>query len=325
MTEKSGSNRHFDVDDGPEKMSSSRRVLSVVLEFSSLSVATVLLLATFVVNTLSTLSNAEDLGFKNGTGNISDLYPTQITPAGWTFSIWGVIYVWQSLWIIYAWSFAFRPMQTHTVPWTTFLSYAFSSVGNITWIYVWGNEYPQVAFPFIVLVAISLYVAVGFAAVHLYRVSSKLRSQQGSFAFLRRIEPLVAQVLVVNGIGIYATWLTLATLINFGIVLQYFADLGAATTGTLMLSVLTVEVLAYFALENTILDRYARYVFIVYPVLIYSIAGILSNQWDIDERQNPIFALVLEVLVCVLFIARIVLWVLFYFFRPLPNSRQEKA
>lgn len=323
MTEQSGSNRLFDADYGAEKMSSSRRVLSAVLEFSSLSVATVLLLATFVVNILSGVSNAQDLGFKNGTGNISDLYPTQITPAGWTFSIWGVIYAWQCLWIIYAWSFAFRPMQTHTIPWTTFLFYAFSSVCNITWIYVWGNEYPQVAFPFIFLLALSLYVAVGFAAVHLYRVSPKLRAQQGSF--LRRMEPLIAQVLVVNGIGIYATWLTLATLVNFGIVLQYFADLGAATTGTLMLSILTVEVLAYFALENTILDRYARYVFIVYPVLMYSIAGILSKQWGIDERQNPIFALVLEVLVCLLFIARIVLWVLFYFFRPLPNSRQEKA
>lgn len=322
MAEQSGSNRLVAADDGPGKSSSSRRILSVVLEFSSLSVATVLLLAVFVVNTLSALSNASDLGFKNGTGNISDMYPTQITPAGWTFSIWGVIYTWQCLWIIYAWSFAFRPMQTHTIPWTTFLFYAFSSVYNIIWIYVWGNEYPQVAFPFIFLLALSLYAAVGFAAVHLYRQSPKLRAYHGSPAFLRRIEPMVANVLVINGIGIYATWLTVATLANFSIVLQYFADLGAATTGTLMLSILTVEVLAYFTLENTILDRYARYVFIVYPVLIFSLAGILSNQWGIEERQNPIFALVLGLLVCVLFIARIVLWILFYFFRPLPNSRQ---
>lgn len=32
--------------------------------------------------------------FQRSTGNISDRYQTEITPAGWTFSIWGVIYSW---------------------------------------------------------------------------------------------------------------------------------------------------------------------------------------------------------------------------------------
>lgn len=39
--------------------------------------------------------------FSTTTGNVSDVYVTEITPSGWTFSIWSVIYVWLTLMIIY--------------------------------------------------------------------------------------------------------------------------------------------------------------------------------------------------------------------------------
>ncbi len=39
--------------------------------------------------------------FRNNTGGISDKYNTEITPSGWTFSIWGVIYTWLSLMHVY--------------------------------------------------------------------------------------------------------------------------------------------------------------------------------------------------------------------------------
>lgn len=314
MAEETGTKKLLTLNSQDGKLSTNHRFRSKALYFSTLSLASLLILVEIVVSILSSLANADHFGFKNTTGNISDQYTTQITPAGWTFSIWGVIYAYQILWLTYAWSFAIRPTQPHTIPWITYLIHAFSSVCTIAWLYVWGNDLPQAAFPVIVLVALALYFAEGFAAAYLYRQSPKIS----------KTEKVVANVLVINGIAIYATWLTFATLANFSIVLQYFAGVDAVTTGTAMLSVLTVEVVIYFALENTILDRYARYVFIVYPVLIYSLAGVLSKQWDNADRQNPIFTLVLEIIVCLLFVARIVLWILFYFFRPLPSPPNNK-
>ena len=314
MAEETDSKKLLMLNSQDGKPSASHRFRSAALYLSTLSLASLLMLAEIIVSILSGLGNANDFGFKNTTGNISDKYTTQITPAGWTFSIWGVIYLYQILWLTYAWSFALQPPKPYTIPWITFLIHAFSSVCTIVWLYVWGNDYPQVAFPVIVLVALALYFAEGFAAVYLYGQSPKVS----------KTEKVVANVLVINGIAIYATWLTFATLANFSIVLQYFAGVDAVTTGTAMLTVLTVEVVVYFALENTILDRYARYVFIVYPVLIYSLAGILSKHWNDVDRQNPIFTLVLEVVVCVLFIARIVLWILYHFFRPLPSPPGSK-
>ena len=39
--------------------------------------------------------------FKNTTGDVARFYCLEITPAGWAFSIWGVIYIWQAVWLVY--------------------------------------------------------------------------------------------------------------------------------------------------------------------------------------------------------------------------------
>ena len=121
-----------------------------------------------------------------------------------------------------------------------------------------------------------------------------------------------------NGLVIYATWLTVATHINLGVVLQYFAGVASGTTGTIVLWVLSLVVLGYFALENTILDRYTRFIFMVYPVLIWALTGVLSAHWGKETpNTNPLLTAMLLVLAVVLFLARAVLVVFFALFRPL--------
>ena len=93
----------------------------------------------------------------NRTGEVSDSYNTQITPAGWTFSVWGVIYTAQVLWIVYGWSFVFRPATPRAISFVTYIFYGFANLCSIVWTYSWGNLYPQVAFAFIALCGISLY------------------------------------------------------------------------------------------------------------------------------------------------------------------------
>lgn len=39
--------------------------------------------------------------FTTTTANISAVFDTPITPSGWTFSIWSIIYVWLTVMIIY--------------------------------------------------------------------------------------------------------------------------------------------------------------------------------------------------------------------------------
>jgi hypothetical protein len=52
---------------------------------------------------VNALSNTSLLGGKN-VGEISDSYPTLFTPAGYVFSIWGVIYTLLLIFIVYQFS-----------------------------------------------------------------------------------------------------------------------------------------------------------------------------------------------------------------------------
>ena len=61
-------------------------------------------------------NTGNNAAYQSDTGNISDVYSTQITPAGWAFSIWGVIYTWQALWLLYAWTFVFREICISNYP-----------------------------------------------------------------------------------------------------------------------------------------------------------------------------------------------------------------
>ena len=295
-----------------QKTSCSNRVFYIV----SLSLTTIILLVVFVTNGLASYPDPAKVGFKNMTGKISDIFYTQVTPAGWTFSLWGIIYTFQVIWIIYGWSFVFRPSSPSAISAYTYIFYSCANICNIIWIYVWGNEYPQAAFPVIVIFGIFLYIAIGVEAKYLFDMIPALES-----ASKYKIDIYIARYLVLNSIAIYATWVTVATLLNFAIVLQYYADLSAANAGTVALSILTVELVVYFILEITILDAFARFVVIVYPVLIWANSGIISAQWGTeDNSRNSIFTLVLLIASVIIFITKIVLIIVFSFVRPLRRT-----
>ena len=77
-------------------------------------------------------------------------------------------------------------------------------------------------------------------------------------------------MLVVNGMCI-STWLTVANMVQFASIIQYDAGADGVTAGSISLWILSVIVLSYFALENTVLDRFTRFIYIIYPVLIWSL------------------------------------------------------
>ncbi len=277
------------------------------------SISTIILVLTFVVSGLANYPDLEEIGFKNTTGDISNEFYTQITPAGWTFSIWGVIYTWQAFWIIYGWSLVFRSSFPLTISPCCMILFSCANIGNIIWIYVWGNAFPQYAFPVVLITGLLLYIAIGFEVVQLYKKTAILKDIQKY-----KIDLYLTRSLVLNGIVIYATWVTLATLLNFTVVLQHYADVSASIAGTISLSLLTVEVIVYFILENTVLDSFARPVVLVYPVVIWALSGAINAHWGKeDDNRNNIFSLILLIVAIILFIVRIVLIIVFAFVRPI--------
>ncbi len=159
-------------------------------------VVVVSVLATIVVNTLA---NALPL---NGlqTGEISDRFPIFFVPAGYVFSIWGVIYLGLLAYAVYQ---ALPSQRDNARLRDIAAPFLVASAANIAWIFLWHYErFPAtlVAMAALLLSLIVVYLRLGTGRV---RVSTAER-------WAVRVP-----------FSIYLGWITVATVANVTQVLYY--------------------------------------------------------------------------------------------------------
>lgn len=235
-----------------------------------------------------------DLGisiFNNNTGDVSDYYVTDITPAGWTFSIWGLIYVWQALWLFYALISICRKSPDGymyvcptLVPALLYIAYIINNGLNFGWLMLWDRFLPLYALIDLALIVFTLYICMLLSHRQLDRIAHYLISA-GSTKDIWLI-----RILVHNGLAVYATWTTIATLLNLTIVLIYEADMEMNLAGTISLSALGFELLLWFILDVTVFDRYVRYTVMPYLVVVFALTGSIADNWDTENRNSYISA-----------------------------------
>ena len=180
-------------------------------------------------------------------GELSDIYSTRLTPAGFTFSIWFFIY----LGLLYiGWLFARGKLtwSRELLPW-----YALASGLNLGWLLVWQQE--RLFAAAIILVSLAL---VNFGIVRLFRTHQAARTVT-----------LPTQLYLM-----YATWTLLASFISVTTYLQYGlgfegAGLSAATWVSGILWLLA-GVAAYLVR--------ARNYFAFGLVYVWAVFGIVSAQ-----------------------------------------------
>ena len=321
----------------PSELRDSHSRAKVVCEIVLLALASVAFAVDIVINIFATgrVGAVTRFGFRNTTGEV---YPSQVTPAGWTFAIWGLIYAWQVLWLVYGWSFVCRPRAQRTIFWGVYPMFVLVCAINVAWLYTWGNDYAQVALAFLVLIVVSLYGTIGMLSYHLYRKTKGLEEEG------QKCDLWMTRIVVLNGLGLYASWVSVATCLNVGIVILYYTPTGAGLgltegsgsatgsgngsggglntplatdSGTVTLALLAFIVLVYFILENTVLDRFTRFMLVVYPTVIWALSGAVQGQWNKYENpRNQIFSLVLLGVVILLACIRVVLLIVFACVRP---------
>ena len=267
---------------------------------ASLTVTTIAFVAALIVNTLAFLPIADKLGFKNTTSEVSDMFYTQVTPAWWTFAVWSAIYVWQAAWIGYGWTFVLQDSSA-VVPFSTksLILYALVNVCNVIWIYLWGNELPQYSYPVLFILELLLYASIRNEAQHIFQIEQSANYYtvvHKDVTDLLGFNLNFARNLILNGMSMYATWITVANLINLAIVLQYYGPFSAALAGTISLVLLGADVVIYFVLENTLIGNFSRYVFVVYPTFSWALFGVLyAHANEMDCERNELITLLLLV------------------------------
>jgi len=188
---------------------------------------------------------------------------------------------------------------------------------NIAWLFLWCNKVIVVACVVLFAFAIAFYITNITLVVYFNSILDQISP----------LQRILTNSFPINGMFFYATWGTIASQINLASVLAYFTNTSQDDSATIGLTILLAAVLAYFVLEVTVAEPYLRYVFSVYPVLIWASVGVLVAHWN-DASQgmrNKIYTLVLLVIVTFFLIAKIYLSIIYRKFRPLKQPKNYNS
>lgn len=219
---------------------------------TSSSVLKVANIVAFVVTlVINGMANTTLIG-GNTTGQISDLYPTLVTPAGYVFSIWSIIYILLLAFVIFQAMSKQRDRPFHKE-----IGYLFvlSCAINVIWLFLWQYQQMVISVPLMLgligtLIAMYLRLGVGKTKV-----------------------PLTERICVHLPFSVYLGWITVATIANISVALVSvgFEGLGISPTYWAVL-VTAVAVLITLIVLATRRD-------IAYSlVLIWALVGIMMKQ-----------------------------------------------
>lgn len=229
------------------------------------------ILALIGVLTVNALANILPINGMN-TGELSALYPNLFTPAGFTFSIWSVIYL-----LLIAFVIVQRSISANTYFVELSLWFLLSCVANVSWILAWHYQFIYAS----VLIMLLLLFSLSKIFLLLQRVDLKSVSEK---LFIKL--PFI----------FYFSWICVATIANISALLVSLSwDGGFLSPTTWTLTMISIaSVLGIF-----IAERYREPAFLL--VLIWALFGIYSRWTGTENNSIAITALTELILLAVLF------------------------
>lgn len=177
----------------------------------------VIVLAFIVMVALNIASTSNSGQFRNKTpSDLSGSNQTPITPAGFAFSVWGLIYTFVGIFVVYQ---AFPSNRNNVlIPPVLAFWVPLSFICNGLWLICWPLDGWWTSIP-----VIGLYL---YALVNIYWIFDEVERTHGDFSIKDR-------VLLRLGFSFNISWVLVANLLNFSVVLVHYgvslnADWGIA-------------------------------------------------------------------------------------------------
>jgi benzodiazapine receptor len=212
------------------------------------------------------------------TAEVSDLYFTLVTPAGYVFSIWGVIY---TLLLIFA-VFQALPSQREK-PFLQQINVLFvlSGVLNVVWLFLW--HYDQIVLSVAVMFALLATLIAVYLRLGIGKASVTLKEK----------------VFVHLPFSVYLGWITVASIANVASALVSIQwdgfGLASETWAVLVIAVALLITLAVIATRRDI--AYSL-------VLVWALVGIAVNQ---SAYQNIVTAVTASAIIIIVALAAFLL------------------
>jgi hypothetical protein len=163
------------------------------------------------------------LGYGNGVTPevISNKYPAPVTPAGYAFTIWSLIYLGLAAFSVY------QSLRQNIAKFTNVRTlYILSCALNCAWIYFWHHD--QIVVCFVIILALG---------VTLFLITFRFPQPQSTREYWLAKAPF----------ELYFGWVTCATLVNFALMLVYLR-VGLTGSTWAFLSVVLILLAAVFGI-----------------------------------------------------------------------------
>jgi hypothetical protein len=192
------------------------------------------------------------------TGAVSDLYPNLFAPAGFAFSIWGLIYSGLLAFLVRIFTTSDTQLVSKLFPW-----FSMNCLANMAWIFAW--HYLQVITSLVLMLVL---------LISLIYLTTELRSSARSSKEIRFFNAVFE---------VYLGWITVATVANFTALLVAFNwnALGISEEHW-MLVILPVIV----AIASVMYFKHTSTVYLL-PI-IWALYGIHAKHLGVFQGQFPL-------------------------------------
>jgi len=209
------------------------------------------ILVTLLTITLNALANT--LPFNGqGTGEISDRFSILFVPAGYVFSIWGLIYIGLIMFTVFQ---ALNSQRENSLIDKIAPAYWIANIANAVWLFLWHWEY----FPMTLMAMLTILGSL----IALYLQFGKTKSPLSS-----------SEVWLVKvPFSIYLGWISVATIANFSQVL-FFAGWNGFGLSPVIWTVIMLAVAALLGILMLLREKDYAYA----AVLVWAFIGIASKQ-----------------------------------------------
>ena len=223
-------------------------------------------------------ANGNSIIFNSSIKELSDKYNLDISPAHWTFAIWGIIYVViaanlglimytilrkNKFGLIYITPVVFCPTVCMIVSVTFYLS--------VLWQFIWDME----------LIVASSYIHCLIALANVAGVWKLIQNVERNNHQLKFEQPYLYWCYVIvgiNGYSIYAAWTMVECLTNFTLTLYHKDNISMQSASLANLSLLCIVVTFGAIADLLFFDHNTRFLVSPYLTFIWHLAGILSEK-----------------------------------------------
>ena len=205
--------------------------------------------------------------------DVSDKYPTLVTPAGFTFAIWGIIYTLLALFVIYQ---VLPRNREKPFLGQVGIFFALSSVFNICWLLLW--HYDLISYSVILMLLLLASLILVYLRLDIGRVAVSLKER----------------LFVHLPFSVYLGWISIATIANVSVALTAAGwdrfGIEAATWAVIIIGV---------AVELSLIMLATRRDVAFNLVVVWALLGILANQGEQEAVVLASEAAIVIVLVAI--------------------------